>query len=53
MSFVMPKDVSAGEAPIPRDPRIGVNDVADGELVAVRDFPGEGSGPLLVNVQFV
>lgn len=42
MSFVMPKDIPAGTAPTPRDPRIDVTDVAEGELLAVREFPGEG-----------
>lgn len=41
MSFVMPKDISAREAPPPRDPRVGVSDVPEGELLAVREFPGE------------
>lgn len=40
MSFVMPKDIPAGEAPIPRDPRVNVNDVPT-ELLAVREFPGD------------
>lgn len=40
MSFVMPKDIPARNAPTPRDSRIGVTDVADGELLAVREFPG-------------
>lgn len=38
---MMPKDISAGEAPTPRDSRVGVSDVADGEILAVRDFPGD------------
>lgn len=41
MSFVMPKDIPAEKAPAPRDPRIDVTDVAEGELLAVREFPGE------------
>ncbi|CAM9184462.1 unnamed protein product [Scytosiphon promiscuus] len=40
MSFVMPKDIPAAEAPIPRDPRVNVKNVAEGELLAVREFPG-------------
>ncbi len=40
MSFVMPEDVPAGEAPIPRDPRVSVNDVPS-ELLAVREFAGD------------
>lgn len=35
----MPKDIPAEEAPIPRDPRVNVNDVPT-ELLAVREFPG-------------
>lgn len=41
MSFVMPKEISAAVAPTPRNPRIGVSDVADGETLAVCEFPGE------------
>lgn len=37
----MPKDIPAEKAPTPRDPRIGVTDVAEGELLAVREFPGD------------
>ena len=44
MSFVLPKDISAEDAPAPRDPSVRVDDVDDGELLAVRDFPGELSG---------
>lgn len=40
MSFVMPEDVPAAEAPIPRDPRVSVNDVPS-ELLAVREFGGD------------
>ncbi|CAM9762268.1 unnamed protein product [Ectocarpus sp. 12 AP-2014] len=40
MSFVMPKDVPAEEAPTPRNPRVNVRDVAEGEVLAVREFPG-------------
>ncbi|CAM9154438.1 unnamed protein product [Sphacelaria rigidula] len=40
MSFIMPKDVPAGEAPAPNDPRIGVSDVDDGETLAVKEFYG-------------
>jgi len=40
MSFVMPEDVPAGEAPIPRDPRVSVNNVPS-ELLAVREFAGD------------
>lgn len=36
----MPKDIPAGEAPIPRDPRVNVNDVPT-ELLAVHEFPGD------------
>lgn len=36
----MPKDITAGKAPVPRDPRVGVSDVAGGEVLAVREFPG-------------
>lgn len=36
---MIPKDIPAGEAPIPRDPRVNVNDVPT-ELLAVREFPG-------------
>lgn len=41
MSFVLPKNLSAESAPIPRNPNIRVDDVDDGELLAVREFPGE------------
>lgn len=41
MSFVLPKDLSAEDAPTPRNPSIRVDDVDDGELLAVREFPGE------------
>lgn len=37
----MPKDIPAGAAPVPNDPRVGVRDVAEGETLAVREFPGE------------
>lgn len=40
MSFVLPKDLSAEDAPTPRNPSIRVDDVDDGELLAVREFPG-------------
>ncbi|CAM9707158.1 unnamed protein product [Hapterophycus canaliculatus] len=40
ISFVMPKDIPAGKAPTPRDPRVNVKNVAEGELLAVREFPG-------------
>lgn len=43
MSFIMPKEISAGEAPAPRNPRVGVSDVAEGETLAVREFPGVSS----------
>ena len=38
---MLPKDVKVGDAPTPRDPSIRVDDVGDGELLAVREFPGE------------
>lgn len=41
MSFIMPKDIPAGEAPVPNDPRVDVSDVDDGEILAVREFLGE------------
>lgn len=37
---MMPKDIPAGEAPVPRDARVNVNDVPT-ELLAVREFPGD------------
>lgn len=38
---MLPKDVSAEDAPTPRDPSVRVDDVDDGQLLAVREFPGE------------
>lgn len=49
MSFVMPKDIPAGEAPTPRDPRVNVKNVAEGEILAVREFPGTLRGRLRIS----
>ncbi|CAM9125464.1 unnamed protein product [Choristocarpus tenellus] len=44
MWFVMPSDITAENAPQPRDESVVVRQIPDGELLAVRAFPGFATG---------